>query len=56
MAHSLADQHLRSYKEVKNWIDTWVASKDEQFFQRGIRTLPKRWENVVASNGQYFES
>ena len=22
MAHSLADQHFRSYKEVKNWIDS----------------------------------
>ncbi|GFV19017.1 mariner Mos1 transposase [Trichonephila clavipes] len=52
MAHGLADQHLRSYEEVKNWI----ASKDNQFFQRGIRTLPERWEKVVASDGQYFES
>ncbi|GFU57871.1 mariner Mos1 transposase [Trichonephila clavipes] len=44
MAHGLADQHFRSYEEVKNWIDSWIASKDNQFFQRGIRTLPERWE------------
>jgi len=25
MAHGLANQHLRSYEEVKNWIDTWIA-------------------------------
>ncbi|KYM78046.1 hypothetical protein ALC53_11513 [Atta colombica] len=25
-------------------------------FRRGIRTLPERWEKVVASDGQYFES
>jgi len=56
MAHGLADQQLRSYKEVKNWIDMWIASKDEQFFPCGIRTLPDRWEKVVASDGQYFES
>ncbi|GFW24603.1 mariner Mos1 transposase [Trichonephila clavipes] len=55
MAHGLADQHFRSY-EVKNWIDSWITSKDDQFFQRGIRTLPERWEKVVASEGQYFES
>ncbi|GFT58552.1 mariner Mos1 transposase [Trichonephila clavipes] len=42
IAHGLADQHFRSY-EVKNWIDSWIASKDNQFFQRGIRTLPERW-------------
>ena len=56
MAHGLADQHFRSYEEVKNWIDSWMASKDDQFFQRGIRTLSERWEKVVASDGQYFES
>jgi len=51
MAHGMADQHLRSYEEVKNWIDTWIASKCEQLFYRGIRTLPKRWEKVVTSDG-----
>ncbi|GBP30478.1 Mariner Mos1 transposase [Eumeta japonica] len=56
MAHGLADQHFRSYEEVKNWIDSWNASKDGQFFQRGIRTLPERWEKLVASDGQYFET
>ena len=52
MAHGLADQHFRSYEEVKNWIDSWIASKDDQFFRRGIRTLPERWEKVVVSDGQ----
>ena len=55
MAHGLADQHFRSHEEVTKWIDSWIASKDEQFFRRGIRTLPERWEKVVASDGQYFE-
>nr|CUU98081.1 hypothetical transcript [Hymenolepis microstoma] len=31
MAHGLADQHS-SYKEVKNWIDSWILSKDENLF------------------------
>jgi len=56
MAHGLADQHLHSYEEVKNWIDMWIVSKDEQFFRRGIRTLPEKWEKVVVSDAQYFES
>ncbi|GFX50826.1 mariner Mos1 transposase [Trichonephila clavipes] len=56
MAHGLDDQHFRSYEEVKNRIDSWIASKDNQFFQRGIRTLPEGWEKVVDSDGQYFES
>ena len=28
MTYALADQHFRSYEEVKNWIDLWIASKD----------------------------
>ena len=56
MVHGLADQHFRSYEEVKNWIDSWITSKDDQFFQPGIPTLPERWEKVVASDRQYFES
>ncbi|KAG5324036.1 MOS1T transposase, partial [Pseudoatta argentina] len=56
MAHGLADQHFRSCEEVKSWIDSWIALKDDQFFRRRIRTLPERWEKVVASDGQYFKS
>jgi len=51
MTHGLTDQHLRSYEEVKNVIDTWIASKDEQFFRRRICMLSERWEKVVTSDG-----
>ena len=37
MAHDMADQHFRFYDEVKNWIDSWIASKDDQFFRLRIR-------------------
>lgn len=55
MAHGLADQRFHSYEEAKEWIDSWIASKDMSFFRRGIQILPERWEKVVASDGQYFE-
>ena len=42
MAHGLAEQHFTSYEEAKNWVDSWIASKDEEFFKRGIRMLPER--------------
>jgi len=41
MAYGLADQHFRSYEEVKNWIDSWIASKDDQFFRAGFAHYPK---------------
>lgn len=55
MQHGLSEQRFNSYEEVKKWLDKWIASKDEEFFQRGIRNLPQRWTKVVANGGQYFE-
>jgi len=43
-----------SFAEIENWLQNWIASKDESFFRDGIRKLPERWEKVVGSDGQYF--
>ncbi|UYV64069.1 hypothetical protein LAZ67_2006479 [Cordylochernes scorpioides] len=37
MTHGLAEIHFTSYEEAKNWVDVWIASKDEEFFRHGIR-------------------
>lgn len=55
MTHGLAEQRFSSYDDTKKWVDDWIASKYQDFFQRGIRMLPERWEKVVAADGQYFE-
>jgi len=39
----------------KKWIDEWIASKNEDFFNRGIYLLLKKWEKVIAGDGQHFE-
>jgi len=55
MASALSEERFRSYEEIKNWLDNWIASKQADFYQRGIRVLPERWAKVVASDGAYFE-
>jgi len=55
MTHSLSEQKFSSYEDIKQWVDWWIASKDGDFFRRGICMLSERWEKVVASDGQYFE-
>ena len=32
MTHGLSEQHFKSYENTKNWVDSWIASKDEAFF------------------------
>ena len=55
MTHGLAEQRFTSYEDTKKWVDSWIASKDESFFRRGIHMLPERWGKVVANDGKYFE-
>lgn len=55
MAHGLANQQFFSYEEIQNWLETWIASKNESFFRKGIRELPERWKKVLNNNGQYFD-
>ena len=55
ITHGLAEQHFTSYEEAKNWLDSLIVSKDEEFFKRGIRMLPEKWSKVVERDGQYFE-
>ena len=43
IGHALSDQHFTSYENVRKWLDDWFASKERQFFWRGIHQLPDRW-------------
>ena len=56
IAHGLAHQNFHSYDEVKEWIDSWIDSKDALFCWDDIRKLPEKWKKLVSSDGQYFES
>lgn len=51
--------HLRGKKfdeqeELKNEIDTFFKSKNQEFYAEGIMNLPRRWEHVCDNDGQYF--
>lgn len=41
-------------KEVKTELKHFFDSKPRDFFENGIRTLPDRWRQVIASNGDYI--
>ena len=39
-----------SEQDIKNWLDSFLATKLAQFFSDGIHQLPERWEKVIASD------
>lgn len=55
MGHALAEQHFKTFEDVRKWLDEWISMKDEAFFWNGIHKLPERWIKCVESEGQYFE-
>ncbi|EGI59650.1 Mariner Mos1 transposase, partial [Acromyrmex echinatior] len=55
MQSALSEERFNSYEGIKKWLDEWIASKEPDFFIRGIRLLPERWKKVIASEGAYFE-
>ena len=52
-SHGLSPAN-HQHQLMKKWFDSWISSKDEQFFRRGIHSLPERWSKVVESDGKYF--
>lgn len=44
IAFCLTKQHFTSYKGIKNWVDSLIASKYEDFSQCNICLVPKRWK------------
>jgi len=42
MQHDLKSHRFTSFAEIENWLQNWIASKDESFFRDGIRKLPER--------------
>ena len=48
----LAEQHFSIFEEVVKWLNECFATKQKQFFWRGIHNLPERWSKRVETDGQ----
>ena len=55
MQNALTGIRFTSEQGIKNWLDSFLATKSVQFFWDGIHKLPEKWKKVIASDGQYFE-
>ena len=50
-------RHIMLYHFEKGWkaadVKEWIASKNPEFFARGIDRLPSKWEAVIEVDGDY---
>ncbi|EGI68870.1 Mariner Mos1 transposase [Acromyrmex echinatior] len=49
MTHGLSEQHFTSYEDTKNWIDNWIALKDEALKDE---ILPTRYPYATRKMGK----
>ena len=50
----LKSTHSNNAAELQQNIENYINSKDESFYQKGIHSLPERWQWVAANNGEYY--
>lgn len=49
----LRGKKFDNLEQIENVLNQYFMSKNRSFYNRGIRKLVKRWEEVVESNGEY---
>lgn len=54
MEHFFREKSFSDPETIKKEVDQYFASKPASFYEKGIRSLPERWEMVIASDGNYF--
>lgn len=50
----LSGKSFHNNEEVKTTLDSFFASKDPHFFNRGIKKLVSRWTEVISNEGEYI--
>lgn len=54
MEHYLRNKNFENRSDLNSGLATFFASKDANFYKRGIFNLVKRWEKVIENDGAYF--
>ena len=53
LQNSINGLNFASLELLKNYLDSFFAEKPQDFYERGILKLPKRWKSIVQNNGAY---
>ena len=54
LQHFLDGKRFKTRDDVKTNIESFFSNKPEDFYSRGINSLPDRRNNVIENNGTYF--
>ena len=52
--HLLCVKRFENEDEIKEEIQSFIASKSTSFFEKWIRCLVDKWQAIVNNNGEYM--
>jgi len=55
LQNSLNGLNFASLELLRNYLDSFFAEKNQDFYERGIMELPERWKSIVQNNGAYIK-
>ena len=53
--HHLKENIFNTEEEVRKGIASFIASKQPEFFKRGIENLVGRWGTIIENEGEYID-
>ncbi len=54
LSNSLRDKRFDDEKALRQHLSHFFDSKPKEFYANGIRSLPKRWQEVIDNDGAYI--
>lgn len=54
LQHHCDGKRFNTRDDIKRELQRWIRSQPEEFWKRGIDSLPNRWRTVVDSRGEYI--
>jgi len=54
LQNNLNNKNFSSPDVLKNHLDDFFAQKSQDFYERGIMKLVKRWQKVIEQNGKHL--
>jgi hypothetical protein len=54
LSNNLGGVSFNNGAELQNWLDNFFTAKPADFFKRGIKNLPERWEAVLNNEAEYI--
>jgi hypothetical protein len=55
MQHFFQEKIYSEVESIKKDLNSYISSRPERFYKRGIQSLPERWEKVILNVGNYFD-